>query len=182
MEIWDAYHADGTPANRELIRGEPIPEGLYHLTCDILVRHADGDYLLMQRDTAKPNYGGWFEASAGGSALRGESSLTCATRELREETGICAEKLLALYEEVKDSRHGVYRGYLCITDCQKDSIVLQEGETVAYQWATAQEIADMMKVQPPVCVIQRGVQVYLGILKMEGQKDLQVFLRKGAGV
>ena len=43
MEIWDAYLADGTPAHQQLIRGQSIPEGLYHLSCDILVRHRDGD-------------------------------------------------------------------------------------------------------------------------------------------
>ncbi len=41
----------------------------YHLVCDIIVRHSDGTYLLMQRGYRKP-YGGMWEASAGGSALR----------------------------------------------------------------------------------------------------------------
>ncbi len=53
MEIWDGYFIDGTLANQDLIRGEKIPNGLYHLVCDILVRHVDGDYLLMQRDFCK---------------------------------------------------------------------------------------------------------------------------------
>jgi len=61
---------DGTLANQDLIRGENIPKGLYHLVSEILVRHIDGDYLLMQRDRRKPKYGGYYEATAGGSALR----------------------------------------------------------------------------------------------------------------
>jgi len=182
MELWDARDRMGNKTGEIIERGEIDREGVYHMVCGILVEHVDGTFLLMKRHPEKETWPGVYEASGGGSVMAGEKTYDAAIRELREETGICAEKLLPLYEEVKDSRHGVYRGYLCITDCQKDSIVLQEGETVAYQWATAQEIADMMKVQPPVCVIQRGVQVYLGILKMEGQKDLQVFLRKGAGV
>ena len=92
MEIWDGYLIDGTLANRDLIRGEAIPKGLYHLVCEILVRHIDGDYLLMQRDPRKPNYGGYYEATAGGSALKGESKLPCAVRELREETGALCEE------------------------------------------------------------------------------------------
>ena len=28
MEIWDGYTADGTLAGRDLVRGEPIPEGI----------------------------------------------------------------------------------------------------------------------------------------------------------
>ena len=70
MEIWDGYLIDGSLAQRDLVRGEPIPIGLYHLVCEILVRHIDGDYLLMRRDLRKVNYGGYYEATAGGSALK----------------------------------------------------------------------------------------------------------------
>ena len=51
LEIWDAYLIDGTLANQDLVRGEPIPKGLYHLVSEILVRHIDGDYLLFRRIT-----------------------------------------------------------------------------------------------------------------------------------
>ena len=53
MEIWDGYNPDGTLAGIDLVRGEPIPEGIYFMTVEILVRHTDGDYLLMQRDHTK---------------------------------------------------------------------------------------------------------------------------------
>ena len=42
---------------KTLIRGQAIPEGMSHLVCDIIVRHTDGTYLLMQRDERK-HYGG----------------------------------------------------------------------------------------------------------------------------
>lgn len=66
-EIWDAYYKDETLANTDLVRGENIPQGLYHLVCEVLVQHVDGDFLLMQRDLSKSNYGGYYEATAGGS-------------------------------------------------------------------------------------------------------------------
>ena len=58
MEFWDAYNEqceiiDGIT----LIRGEKIPNGIYHLVSDIIVKHADGSYLLMQRDKEK-QFGG----------------------------------------------------------------------------------------------------------------------------
>ena len=132
MEIWDGYFENGILANRDLVRGEPIPEGLYHLVSEILVRHTDGDYLLMQRDFAKSNYGGFYEATAGGSALKGEDKRSCAHRELREETGIEAVSL----EEIGQytSRDTIYVHYLCITDCDKSSVLLQKGETISYKW------------------------------------------------
>ena len=54
MEIWDGYNRDGTLAGVDIVRGEPIPEGVYFLTVEILVRHVDGDYLLMHRSPEKP--------------------------------------------------------------------------------------------------------------------------------
>ncbi len=132
MEIWDGYLRDGSAANRDLIRGERIPEGLYHLVSEILVRHTDGDYLLMQRDPAKHNYGGFYEATAGGSALKGETALMCAVRELREETGIED----GTFSEIGryTSHDTIYHSFLCVTSCDKTSVTLQEGETVSYQW------------------------------------------------
>ena len=68
MEIWDAYDKDFNKiSNMTLIREEPIPDGLFHLVSDIIVKHNDGSYLLMQRDKRK-HFGGMWEATASGSA------------------------------------------------------------------------------------------------------------------
>ena len=122
MEIWDAYLKDGTLANRDLVRGTSIPKGLYHLVSEILVRHTDGDYLLMKRDERKPNYGGYYEATAGGSALKGEDKLACAKRELLEETGISSNDLQEI--SCYTSYDTIYYCFLCVTDCDKTSITL----------------------------------------------------------
>lgn len=137
MEIWDAYYADGTKAGVDLVRGEPVPEGLYHLVSDVLVRHRDGDYLLMQRSFQKPNYGGCWEATAGGSALKGEDALSCAVRETKEETGLFGE-VTEIGAPLFD-RDTVYHSFLCITDCDKNAVVCQEGETIACRWVTEAE-------------------------------------------
>ena len=120
MEIWDAYRADGSLAGCDLVRGEPIPPGLFHLVSEVLVRHTDGGYLLMQRDWRKEKYGGMFDATAGGSALKGETPLQAALRELREETGIIADGLTPLY--VCRCRQSIYHGYLCVTGCGKSEV------------------------------------------------------------
>ena len=75
MENWDGYLTDGNLAHRDLFRDE-LPKGLYHLVSAILVRHIYGDYLLIKRDTRKPNYGGYYEATAGGSALKRENKVS----------------------------------------------------------------------------------------------------------
>ena len=46
---------------------------------------------------------------------------------------------------VSDDNHTIYVEFLCITDCRKDSIILQEGETSAYRWVTKDELISMKK-------------------------------------
>lgn len=53
MEVWDAYTRDEVRTGEKLVRGAPIPDGVYHLVSEILVCHVDGDFLLMQRDPTK---------------------------------------------------------------------------------------------------------------------------------
>ena len=143
MEIWDAYNSHFEKIeNIKLVRGEKIPDGLFHLVCDIIVKHADGTYLIMQRDLKK-SYGGMWEATAGGSALTGESPLQCAVRELYEETGIAATELTEVGRVIDNNTHSLYVEYLCLTECDKDSITLQKGETIDYKWVSPNILLNM---------------------------------------
>jgi 8-oxo-dGTP pyrophosphatase MutT (NUDIX family) len=141
MELWDAYDAQGKGIGETLVRGEPIPDGRYHMVCEALVRHADGEYLLMRRDERKKAYPGYWEATAGGSALCGEDALACMRRELLEETGLTDAALTLVAQSRDDGENALFFSYLALTDRDKDSIVLQEGETVAFAWVSEQEFA-----------------------------------------
>ncbi|MQK65980.1 NUDIX domain-containing protein, partial [Escherichia coli] len=88
MEIWNAYTADGHRTDHTLTRGESIPDGLYHLVVECIIRHQDASTLFMKRDSTKPSYPDYYEATAGGSALFGEIAEQAILREVREETGI----------------------------------------------------------------------------------------------
>jgi 8-oxo-dGTP diphosphatase len=138
MELWDAYLPDGRKAGRTLTRGEPVPAGLFHLVADVLVKHTDGEYLVMQRDFRKNGYPGLFEAGASGAVRMGETPYEGALRELKEETGIAADALTFLFA-ASDLQTVQYFSYLCLTDCAKDSVTLQEGETIAYRWLNEDE-------------------------------------------
>ncbi len=155
MEVWDAYTKDFEKIDgMTLIRGERIPEGVYHLVCEVIVKHVDGDYLLTQRDSRK-HYGGMWEATAGGSALQGESPLECAVRELREETGIESEDLREIGHVAVQNT--IYFEYLCVANCAKNSVTLQEGETSAYKWVSRDELASMNKSELVTKRIQRFI-------------------------
>ncbi len=148
MEIWDGYNQDRTLAGIDLIREEEFknggfPKGLYHLVADIIVRHTDGTFLVMQRDFNKEGHPGEWEIGAGGSVLKGETAYEGALRELREETGIVAQKLIPINVITTVHRNGVgvhYYTYLCITDMDKDAVILQEGETIDHRWLPLTEI------------------------------------------
>ena len=137
-EVWDLYDSDGIITGETFIRGfdnfKNIPEGRYHLVVDLLVIHSDGQYLLTKRSDIKDVYPGYWEASAGGSALRGEEPLEAAQRELFEETGLVPDSLELVSITFKDSSRAMYYSYIAYVSCDKDSIILQEGETTDYKW------------------------------------------------
>jgi len=144
MEFWDGYYKDGTLANIDLVRGEPIPVGLYHLVCEVLVRHTDGDYLLMQRDLKKDIYPGFYEATAGGSALKGENKLDCIKRELFEETGIACNDFKEFAYYAFDDDNCLFHCFLCTTDCDKNNVKLQKGETISFKWINENEFIEFV--------------------------------------
>ncbi|WP_205401502.1 NUDIX hydrolase [Streptococcus lutetiensis] len=158
MELWDAYDAHlNVIAGQVLVRGEKIPKGVYHLVSEVIVRHQDGTYFLTQRDPRK-NLGGMWEATAGGSALQGESPLECAKRELREETGIVTDDFIEVGRVLHQRHQTYYVNYLCHTDIDKDSIILQEGETSAYKWVTAEELRQMSREELATQRIQNFIE------------------------
>lgn len=143
MELWDAYDEKLNKINGvTLVRGEAIPLGMFHLVSEIFVRHVDGDILIMQRDLNK-KFGGMWEATAGGSAIKGDTPLMCAKRELFEETGILCNELKELGTVVSNKYKTIYVEFLALVDCDKNSITLQEGETIAYKWISEDELLKM---------------------------------------
>lgn len=152
-ELWDAYDAQMNPTGQTLVRGEPVPPGLHHLVVGILVRHRDGSTLVMQRDWAKKGFPGKWEASASGAVLQGETALQDALRELQEETGLAADRLTPLFTAKGTGRssHTFYAAFVCHTDASKDSVRLQAGETIAYQWLGREAFEAFRKTPDYVC-------------------------------
>lgn len=161
MEIWDLYTADGKKTGHTMVRGEKIPEGSYHLVCEVLVRHGDGAYLLMKRAASKKVYPGAWEATAGGSALAGEDPLMGACRELLEETGIKDAAFTHLGSLVFDLTSTIYHSFLAVTNIPKDTVRLQEGETEDYRWVSEAEFREFWKTEDCVPMQKRRLLPWL---------------------
>ncbi len=145
MEIWDGYNKDLTLANIDLVRGEEISSGVYHLVSEVLVRHVDGDFLIMRRALDKPIHPGKFEATAGGSAMKGETALECVKRELLEETGVNCDEFTEVGTHVCDINNTIYCCFVCETDIDKNKIKLQDGETIDSMWVSKEGFKEFLK-------------------------------------
>lgn len=138
MELWDAYDAAGRPTGGTLVRGQPVPPGQYHLVAEVLIRHQDGSWLLMRRDGEKSFCPGMWEASAGGSALQGESAEDAALREALEETGLHLSGLRRMERIVGDCF--LFDYFVGLTADDKQAVTLQPGETAAFRWVSTGEL------------------------------------------
>lgn len=161
MEFFDVYDNTGKPTGQTMVRGDALPQGCYRMVAGVLCMHTDGTVLLMKRHPAKPTHPGLYEASASGSVLAGETAQQAARRELYEETGIRCGELTQIYQAQDENR--LFRYYVAVVDCHKDSIVLQPGETVAYLWADRGELQKLLAMEPSPVILHRGVCDYLGL-------------------
>ena len=140
MELWDAYDMNlNKIKDKTLIRGEAVPDGMYHLVCEVIVKHTDGTYLLMQ----------------------GENPLECAIRELREKTGINETNLVELGRVVQHNHHSIYVDYIVITDWDKSNITLQQGETQDYKWVDKDTLKNMKSNE----LVTRRMQLFIKELR-----------------
>jgi len=163
MEIWDLYDEQGNKTGEtwERSRAYEIPAGRYHIVCDVLIRHRDGDFLLTLRDSRKEMYPGCWEASAGGSALAGETPEEGARREMLEETGLKAEQLeLIGITRKPETRSAVY-AFIAVADCEKEDVKLQEGETADYQWIEPSSFLRLIREEPVLAIQYPRYKPYL---------------------
>lgn len=166
-EIWDLYDLEGrkTGETWERSRAAEIPEGRVHIVCDILIRHRDGQFLLTRRAPDKDPYPGCLEASAGGSALAGETPEEGARREMKEETGLEAETLEQISVTHRNGSKAVIYAFLAVVDCAKTAVRLQEGETVDYMWVDPEMFLKMMQADPVLMIQYPRYKPYLDQLE-----------------
>ncbi len=153
VEYNDIYDKDRNPTGRVHARGTRWNPGEYGLVVCVWVYDGKGKLLLTRRAKEKSFPGTW--ENSGGAAKAGETSRQAIARELFEETGIrAAEDEFELLESVRDGNN--HFDHYCIQrDTPLSEIVLLPGETDDVQWATFQQVRELIAEKKMCRIIAR---------------------------
>ena len=160
-ELWDAFERNGKPLGFDLVRGEPLPEGAWHMVVEIYAVTTDGRVLTTRRHPDK-SWGGYWEVT-GGSVLKGETPVQGALRELREETGVTVpeNELHPVYVQERSGIDGypsIYHSFLVFFDPAGQTIRLQDGETVDYRFLPYEDYKAFIQTEEFVTSIGKRFQ------------------------
>ena len=146
-EIWDAYDKNGNKLGFDLIRGEPIQKGIFHIVVEIYTITENNEVLITQRHPSKPWPLKW--EITGGSILKGETSKQGAIRELKEETGIEVEELDLhfIYSYISEDVSSIYHCYIVFINKKETKIQLQDNETIAYRYLPYKEFKQFIQTE-----------------------------------
>lgn len=144
-EVWDAYDKDGNKLGFDIVKGEPIPEGVYHIFVEVYVVTENNEVLITQRHENLRSSLKW--EITGGGLTKGESPREGAIRELEEETGIVVKDsdLNFVYSYIYKPLPTICSCFLVFIDKEDTKIQLQEGETVDYRYLPYEEFKEFIQ-------------------------------------
>ena len=165
MELWDIYDINRIKTGRTVVRGknEILNEGEFRIVVFIAVFNSEGQMLIQQRQPFKEGWPGFWDITAGGSAVSGDTSRQAAIRELFEEVGITADFSDCLPCFTINVSNAFCDFYLHREDVDINSLQLGYDEVAQVKWATKQEIYDMME-SGIFAPLQNGIiELYFGL-------------------
>ncbi|MDD6040414.1 MAG: NUDIX domain-containing protein [Clostridia bacterium] len=144
MEYLELYDENRQPLGITITRGEAVPPNAYMLTVGIWIVNDQKQVLLTRRSLEKRYAPGKWE-NPSGHVQKGETREDAIIRELREETGIIAQK--ESIHHLGTVRVWPYFGdnYVVRMNVDLADVRLQPGETCDVRWATLAELDDMLQ-------------------------------------
>ena len=144
MEAWDLYTQDRVKTGQTMLRGDPVPEGLFHLQVHVCIFNEQGEMLIQQRQSTKRWYAGLWDYSVGGSAVAGDTSLAAAERETLEELGLRVS--LAGRKPAVTRWYGsmIDDYYILPLNVALSDLHLQREEVQAVHWAGREDILALL--------------------------------------
>ena len=150
LEYNDIYNRNRKRTGRVHLRGKPWKTGEYGLVVCVWVYNDEGRLLLTRRAPEKTYHGTW--ENSGGAAKAGETSRQAICRELFEETGIRAEEDAFVLIDTGMDQNTHYDFYCLRKNVPLEDIVLMPGETDDVQWATFQQVHELVE-QKKICYV-----------------------------
>ena len=144
MELWDLIDAQRQPTGETGVRGTVLPQGRYHLVVNVVIFNEKDEMLIQKRHECKDSYPGYWDISAAGSALQGETSHQAAVRETKEEIGVDID-LTGMPAALSFAhRHSIQDVYILRRELDPAALQLQETEVQAVRWASREEVQAML--------------------------------------
>jgi len=174
MELFDAVDQQGNKLGFDLIRGEKVPEGIFHKVVQIFTFNQDNELLVTLRHPDKI-FGLLWEVTAG-SVIKGENEIQGAIRELEEETGILIspKDLIHLYTMIEED--SIWFTYMVKPKIHDLQIRYQEGETIDHRWITAKTFMSLLNEgqfpEPMKLRIQEHWELLKQTLKEQADFDI----------
>lgn len=133
--VVDAGNRPAGAAPRSRMRAQ----NLFHRAAYVLVFNSKGELFRHRRTLTKDIYPGYYDITAGGVVLSGETHEAAAARELEEETGIRDTPLAFLFDLFfEDPKSRVFgRVFRCVFD---GKITLQKEEIIDGAFLSIQQI------------------------------------------
>ena len=146
MEIWDLYDENKNVTGRYCIRGNEIPDNLYHLVVHVWIKNSKGEYLISQRSENRPKFPLKWEC-VGGSVLKGETSLQGAIRETKEEIGIDLTQLEGgvVYTKIRKVCNDIMDVWLFEYNGEVDLKKATTDEVRDTKWVKKEEIKHLLE-------------------------------------
>ncbi len=145
-EMLDVYNEKGEKVdkiNRSDYKLEGLSKGKYCCVVQSMVKHIDGNYLLMRRSKDKDLNPGEWEFTPGGFVLADEIPRVAAEREIVEETGLKPKSLILTQCFCDENETLIKYRYLALVD-SKD-VKYQVGETIDHKWYCTSCLLDFLQ-------------------------------------
>lgn len=132
-------------------RGRAHSSGVYYRTIYVLVKNSHSQILIQKRSSTKDLYPDKWDLSVGGHVNYGDSYISTAIRELREELGLQARPQdLAFLKEILVTLPNSYEFFQVFEYHLKDTdkLILEKEEISSVKWVSDQELISSIKTSP----------------------------------
>lgn len=144
-EYWDLYDKDRNKLEKVVKRGDKLQDDEYHLVVNAWIKNSKNEFLITRRSANKAHPLMW--ECTGGSAIKGESSLQAALREVKEELGVEVNpetgkfigSTLRYYPNCPD----ILDVWIFESDVSINKVTIQKEEVCDVMWANAEKIKEL---------------------------------------